>query len=755
MPGIADYQKWIEEAKALIGSSSAEDLYDKRNNQIVDFLRSLQAAKSKEYQAILTEYEGIAKAVQKARQANDSKAIKKLNDDLKSLKDRAKKADAEAKSWREGVNKATAEIGAKTEEKVNDLIAKAEKRAEKLGIKSVPLEFVATDCNYLFNEYSFKFNALTPGSDPKPLAEEFKKKLADVVKAKEALIADDAKFKAACNVQLKAIQDAEAIKTASAVREKIRALDVSLRDLEDIGVDAKKIADLRKRVEVKTLEAAEAMSKEIAQVKTNHEAAQKKNIEAMKGDLKKLTDSIDAKKKELKGNDKAIEAMDELSKEAARLIKLAETNNPEAMAGARILAKQIEGVVNATKPGAGVAKVFSDMEALEKAFKNEDLQKYFASNINPLKDRLNQLAKNVDVFDLTAAESELESIRTQGAAITKEKDALLRWQGGIRKWLGTIHTMVDEANAALKGRTTAIGKKLGSLGDLMNGKKLKIAILLDDVEKSYLQPGADQAAIQAKCIEVNDRAVALKKAASEDDVAKLEKEYGDGKTELESRENTKKAEQDKHEEFKKKLEELQQGITKARETVKSSKGPEAELDSLEKMAGIAKTLEKNGDREGALNQIEIVGKRLKKVTENPGGFAVYETEELTQADKRWNDALKAVQKDLKALAAEASAVAGKNQDQVRKKIESALTGFSADAFKSAGKLIDETVSLDERKKIREQVLAQVRRQRDFLQNDPVIDLVRTSPFKARVSTAPIRQALDGLELNALRAVAAK
>jgi hypothetical protein len=760
MPGIEDYQKWVEQAKSLIGDTGDQALYEKRNNQVASVLLELQAKGSKAHVPIFDEYKRLAGEAQSAQKANDKKKVKQINENLKDLKDRAKKALADHDAWRAKVDAAEKKWIVETAKLTETLTKEAQERVQKLRLQSASVAFITEDSDRLYDGLRKALAELPPNGDLSKLASQYEAALAAFAKSNRAL--DDRQFAAVCNAQVqreaKVAAEREKQQKDVELLQKKRELDVSLRDLEDVGVDSANIASLRKRVGVKTIPEAEQLFKDIAKSKADHEAVQKTKIKALSDQLKTLSASIEAKKKELRGNEKAVKALDDLGTEAAQLIKLGESNNPEALQGAQMLAKRIERIVKTTEADSGVAKLYSDIDAMKKILGDKDLQTFFDAKANQLQDRLKKLSDDVDVFDLPASESELGAIRVLADEIVKEKDKLLGWQAGVRKWMESVRGMAGELKAMVKGRGSAVEKAFGNLGDFMTGKTLKITVLLKDIEDTYQQPGADQTTIEAKRTEVNARIRALMQALADpkaDAAGALDSEFKDATAELKSREDDKKAEEKKHEDFKKELETLLADIEKSREAVKTKKGPQAELDSLKKMAGLAKTMEKNGDREGALKQIEIVRKRLKKVGENPGGFAVYSTEELGQAAARWQSALAAVQKDLDALAAEASAVAktaGKSQDQITNKIKAALAGFSQDAFKSAAKLIDETAPLAERKKIREEVLVQVRRHQSMLQNDPVLDLVRTSPFKVRVSTLPIRQALDGLELNALRAV---
>src|SRR4051794_12924405 len=100
MPGIEDYEKWVEEAKSLIGDTSDQAAFDKRNNQVASVLKELQAKGSTAHAKILDEYKSLAAEAQTARKANDTKRVKQVNENLKGIKDRAKRALAEHDAWR-------------------------------------------------------------------------------------------------------------------------------------------------------------------------------------------------------------------------------------------------------------------------------------------------------------------------------------------------------------------------------------------------------------------------------------------------------------------------------------------------------------------------------------------------------------------------------------------------------------------------------------------------------------------------------
>jgi hypothetical protein len=765
MPGIEDYRKWVEEAKPLIGASGG-DLYEKRNNQVAEVLEQLQSKGSKAHTALFDTYKRLASEAQKAVAAKDQKKVEAINSELKTLKDQANNAIRDHQLWQEKLDKIQKKLGDDTQKASESLTKRAQARIKELGLTSASVAFIAADFSQVYDGLRKLVGGLAPNSDTSQLVSTYGIKLAELVKSTTELIANNRILKiqseAQAETEAKAAAEQDRRAQETALKQKKQDLLTSLTGLEDVGVEVGAIAGFKARIpEVKTLDGATKLSGEIAKKKTDHENGQKTKIKGLSSELEILAKQIEAKKKELKGNDNALKALDALGKEAGQLIKLAESNNPEALEGAHLLAKRIERIVKSSAPDGGLGQVYAEITEIGKTLEDKDLQKYCGPKTNQLKDRLKKLTGDVDPFDLPAAEAEIASIKFLAVSLVEEKDTRLAWQGGVRKWLDSIHGMVDELNAILKGRDTAVEKVFGSFGDLLTGKTLMANVLLKDIEAVYQQPGANQAAIDAKRVEVNGRMRSLMVAAKDpatDASTALQQEYDDASKDAQSREDAKTAEQNAQERFEENREKFKKELEAVREKVEAKKGPKAELDTLEKMSQTAKTMEKNGDRKGALERMAVARKRLAGLSKNPGGFAVNDKSELDRAAVRWNSAIDAVGEQLNTLAAQASEVAksiGSNPDEVGKKIKSALAAFDRQAFSSAAKLIDETLLLPQRKKLREEVLVQVRRQRSILQNDPVIDMVRTSPFKTKVSTAPIRQALDGLELNALRAVPAE
>ena len=765
MPGIEDYRKWVEEAKPLIGASGG-DLYEKRNNQVAEVLQQLQSKGSKAHIALFDTYQRLASEAQKAVADKDQKKVESINSELKTLKDQARNAIRDHQLWQEKIDKIQKKLGEDTVKASESLTKRAQARVNELGLTSASVAFIAADFSKVYEGLRKLMGGLAPNSDTSQLVSTYGIKLAELVKSTGELIANNRILKLESETQAKteAKAAAEAERRAKEIELKKKQQDLltSLAGLEDVGVEVGVIAGFKARIpEVKSLDDAAKLSGEIAKKKTDHENNQKTKIKGLGSELEALGKQIEAKKKELKGNDNAVKALDALGKEASQLIKLAESNHPDALDGAHMLAKRIERIVKTTEPDGGLGQVYAEITEIGKTLDDKDLQKYCGPKTNQLKDRLKKLTADVDPFDLPAAEAEIASIKFLASSLVEEKDTRLAWQGGVRKWLESIHGMVDELNAILKGRDTAVEKVFGSFGDLLTGKTLMANVLLKEIEEAYQQPGANQAAIDSRRVEVNGRMRGLMVAAKNpaaDASAALQQEYDDANKDAQSREDAKSAEENAHQKFQENREKFKKELEAVREKVEAKKGPKAELDTLEKMSQTAKTMEKNGDRKGALERLEVARKRLAALNKHPGGFAVNDKNELDRAAVRWNSALDAVGEQLNALAVQAAEVAkstGNNPDEVGKRIKSALAGFDRQAFNSAAKLLEETLSLPQRKKLREEVLVQVRRHRSILQSDPVIDMVRTSPFKARVSTAPIRQALDGLELNALRAVPAE
>jgi chromosome segregation ATPase len=305
-----------------------------------------------------------------------------------------------------------------------------------------------------------------------------------------------------------------------------------------------------------------------------------------------------------------------------------------------------------------------------------------------------------------------------------------------------------------------MGDKLGVAALVRSDTKM--ALLLKDIEAAYQTPGVDQKAVNLMIDDVNRRIFnlrALDKGGKKDEFKKgIEEEQKQAEADVNKKKQEEKAKADKLKEFQGKCSALKKRIDAVEKKVADAKGSKEDVDAARSIASTAESISKNGELKDAEEKLAVADNKVTQLENNPGGFAMESAKELGKAPERWTAAIEEAKAAIDEVAGEAEKLAlqaGKDKNVVAEKVKSVKTLFKTPAMLGAPlkTLRDEQAKPEAQKAAREQILREIRELRTMMDTNPVLQLVRRSPFKTKIPvTLGIKKFLDSLELNTLRAV---
>jgi hypothetical protein len=201
-------------------------------------------------------------------------------------------------------------------------------------------------------------------------------------------------------------------------------------------------------------------------------------------------------------------------------------------------------------------------------------------------------------------------------------------------------------------------------------------------------------------------------------------------------------------------------LVKAKRAVAEANGDKKQLKILKKWVTKAETLG-NTQLAAGRAKLQLAGKLADDLRQNPMGTKAIRKNHLLQSGKRWGDAVLYFNNAVQQLAAklDEEAFSDGNLESVR---TAARTG--AERVRSAGGLFDSEVfdrtltvlvtdgqSQQNRGKVREQGLQQIRSLRRTLTRHPVVVSLVQHPFAdTAIPVGSLANALDDLELNLRR-----
>ena len=756
MPSIDDYRQWIEETKKLIGFGN-QNKYVAHNDKVAGLLKDLEDLGYSD-PVLVKEYESLAL---RATNATKKSEVKKVDAELEGLGKRAQVLKDKIINYDATREKLILESVKKIEAAKKQIADVAKPALVKLGKGSLSIDHMYEDINDAFTDYGRTLKAMTPPKDMATATGTLDQTLKQAVKyqlefIKSRRFLDHTESKNEEEIERK--RNAEQLQInleLKGLKEKALARLVLL---EDVGVPANTIQAITNEINSATNKTMVATADgKITTARQNQIQLQTTAVNGVQLQVTEVKKQIELKKKEFKKSKPATATLESLSKELDGIEQLLLTNNPEAIKGAEMTCKRVARLVNGTDDESGFGAFFTRIADHETTLKESKLKKYQAASCNQLLVKLAKLRDEFDAFELTAAEKELAEIDYEIKNLVTGEEELVVWREGIEQWLKTTKGAAGKIEDFLKSPSI-----FTKIGDKIKGKTSMIDILTAEIKNTYDVPGADTVSINAKQATAQNRIEEILKAIelkgdNSGAIAKLDKEFSDGAAELQ-RQADEEAEEDKDlENWKNELKVFKADLKEVKKSVKSAKGSTSDLEAVEM---IGKTAEKVGktDREGGRAQLKQAKNRLQRLSENPEGVSFKSPKELGKAPDNWRRALEGFNNNLTILAKEAgekAPFAGIEAIEIKKKVMNAQTVFDAGAFARAGELIDTEVSLVERKKIREEVLRDVRRQKALLLNDPTIALIRRSPFGPKGIARDVRAFLDSIELNALRAVPAE
>jgi hypothetical protein len=781
MTPVDEYRAWIEKTKPLVGGK-AKKSFSEKNDNVAKLLKQFESAQIPGQGDYLVEYERLAaratetaEAIKKGESVKDKSAVKlgekeltAIAKELEGLERRMAAEKANHDKWLVG----RAQLFKTAGDTINAEIGKIRKTAQdKLkGQNSIPLDFLTNPLQDQYQALDFDVKKLAPGDPLDPAKKAFETRMKNLVAEKEAIIKSSdflQKAKTAAADQQKAKDNAE----QEALARELRSLRADARkllpSLEDVGVPAADIQAFDKHIEDAT--SGDELKRIEAQIEMRRKgqvATQATKAKSIKQEIEAVNKLLEEKKTEFKKNPPALKTLEVVGKDLASLDSLIGASHPGALEGAQITCTRIKRVLNATSADGGFGAILGRISKQEEVLKDASVKKYHEDNVNQLTLRINKLREEgIDPFDLAPASKEIEEIEFDAKNLVAAEKELQSWRAGIEQWLETTKNATRTVDEFINrpGLFEKIGAKL-------KGKSSMIDVLSKDIAGAYNEPAADTAAINAKRAQAQGRIDDLLKLlkmqtdqkAAEQQVAKvqaqLDTEYSDGAAELKTRKEKEDAEAKDRENWTKEKKAFKVAFDEKKKAVREAKGPKADLQAIE---GIFESAKKAGENnlQAGRDQLALAKRRLEQL--DPKGVSFDTPDQLPETPKRWANALGNFSANLDELAkrAETSArsvpLPAPAIAEITGKIGRARALFDAKAFAGAPKLIDTSLPLSERKKIREEVLREVRRQKALLLSDPTLALIRRNPFKVTGVARDVRACLDSLELNALRAVPAK
>jgi hypothetical protein len=778
MTPVDEYRSWIENTKPLIGAKGKK-AYAANNETVAKLLKDFESARIPGQADFLVEYERLAARAAQAAESAKSKGAKSAEKEiaavakeLEALQTGMAQAKTGYESWKAQIDKLLGEYAPK---KISQEVQKVRAAAEKKVPKGseLAIESLTEEIQDQYKILGIEVRKLVPG-DPvsrvQKVQTDFDNKLNQVVASKMALISA-ATFGDTAKGLAKERQKVKDKAESDELYLKIRGLRADARKLlpglEDVGVPAADVKAFERRIEDSTSEdELKGIPAQIEQRRKSQVAIQDGAAKSIKEEIGSAKKLLAEKKTEFAKNKPALKTLEGVEKDLSNLDSLLSASHPDALKGAQITCTRVKRILNAASADGGFGAILTRIGKQEEALKDDSLKKFHQNDVNQLTLRLTKLRdEGIDPFDLAPASKEIDEIEAETKNLIDSEKKLQLWRADIARWLETTKAATRTIDDFLN--RPGLFQKIGAL---FKGKSSMIDVLTKDIADAYNEAGADTADIDAKrslaqgridhllrLLKMQTDAKAadeqLKKAKDE-----LDKEYGDGAAELKARSDKKDAEKKDRKDWEQELKDFKDAFSKKKGEIRAAKGPKADLKAIE---GIFEAAQKAGENnlQAGRDQLAFAKRRLGQL--DPKGVSFDTPKELTETAKRWNNALATFSANLDLLATKAEAKArmvplpAPAVAEIRGKITRAKTLFDAKAFAGAPKLIDTTVPLSERKKIREEVLLQVRRQSDLLLQDPTLALIRRNPFKVTGVARDVRACLDSLELNVLRAVPAK